>query len=97
MADDDRPVRIETTDERAEKALRAQLASDDSIKDAAQSERDRVFRNHLTARNILHEELGHFGPPEWDYALDDGTRDTLLAHSRQDASYAAIPQTLCAK
>jgi hypothetical protein len=45
--------------------------------------------NTSLGRNILREEIGHFGP--WDgqvYHFDAQTRDRLLAHGRQDAASA---------
>ncbi len=42
------------------------------------------------ARNILHEELGYFTDPQTAYALDDTTRDRLIAHARQDAAHAVL-------
>lgn len=47
--------------------------------------------NAATARNVLHEELGYFGPPERQpYLLSEETKDTLLVHARQDASHAVM-------
>jgi hypothetical protein len=46
--------------------------------------------NFALGRNVLKEEIGDFG--EWQgpkYALDQATRDVLLAHARQDAASAA--------
>ncbi|MBY3314746.1 hypothetical protein [Rhizobium laguerreae] len=42
------------------------------------------------ARNILHEDLGHFDGQLTIYGLDDATRDRLIAHSRQDAALAVL-------
>ncbi|MBY5768570.1 hypothetical protein HFN63_00285 [Rhizobium leguminosarum] len=42
------------------------------------------------ARNILHEDLGHFDGQLTIYHLDDATRDRLIAHSRQDAALAVL-------
>ncbi|MCJ2112970.1 hypothetical protein MKK64_17455 [Methylobacterium sp. E-025] len=42
----------------------------------------------VIARETLHDELGYNGPPETQYDLDQGTRDILLAHARQDAAHA---------
>jgi len=42
------------------------------------------------ARNILHEDLGHFDSQLTTYGLDDATRDRLIAHARQDAAHAVM-------
>ena len=41
-----------------------------------------------TARNVLHEDLGYYRSKTTDYLLDEGVRDKLLAHARQDAAHA---------
>jgi hypothetical protein len=47
------------------------------------------------ARNILNEDLGNFsGSYLTNYALDDETRDRLIAHARQDAAHAVV---LCSR
>lgn len=39
------------------------------------------------ARNVLHDDLGHFDDnSKTEYHLDRFARDRLLAHSRQDAA-----------
>lgn len=46
-----------------------------------------------TAQSVLHEDLGYYRSKTADYDLDQGTRDKLLAHARQDAAhsvYAAV-------
>lgn len=48
-------------------------------------------KNLAVAQNVLHEELGYFGPWEGSgYSLDQSTRDRLLAHARQDSSASAL-------
>jgi hypothetical protein len=44
--------------------------------------------NHLTARNVLHSELGYFSDEQQTYYLDEETRTRLLVHTRQDAAEA---------
>jgi hypothetical protein len=49
-----------------------------------------VDTNFALGRNVLREELGEFG--DWEgasYALDQATRDRLLAHAREDAAASA--------
>ena len=46
--------------------------------------------NHLTARNVLHTDLGYHSDHLPTYRLDVDTRDRLIAHARQDAA-----ETLC--
>lgn len=42
-------------------------------------------QNDALGANVLHEELGYYGPPDSPtYELDDETRNRLLAHARQD-------------
>ena len=44
--------------------------------------------------NILHDDLGEFSDSvEFDYHLDDTTRDRLIAHGRQDAAMAYLMAT----
>ena len=74
-----------STEDLAEKDLRGRLHIIRQI-----DPNDKVGANHATARNVLHEELGQFGTPSASYALDDRTRDILLAHARQDAAWAAL-------
>jgi len=39
------------------------------------------------SRNILHDDLGEFTDSiEFNYYLDDPTRDRLIAHTRQDTA-----------
>ncbi len=44
--------------------------------------------NYVTAQNILHEETGRYGEHEIEYQFSRKTKDTLLAHGRQDAAHA---------
>lgn len=45
--------------------------------------------NIYLGRNVLHEELGYFGPWEGtSYSLEQDERDRLLAHTRQDVASA---------
>ena len=46
-----------------------------------------AHNNDSLGRNILKTDLGDFGP-ETNYALDEETRDRLIAHSRQDIAAA---------
>ena len=51
----------------------------------------KLQENNATAQNILHEDLGMFGQHGLaQYKIDSETRDRLIAHTRQDASLAAI-------
>ena len=52
--------------------------------------KDPASINGITARNVLHEELGYFGETPHNYGLDERTRDALLAHVRQDAAHALL-------
>ena len=45
--------------------------------------------NYAIGRDVLHGELGLNGEqPQHEYFLEESTRDTLLAHSRQDTAHA---------
>jgi hypothetical protein len=45
--------------------------------------------NYAIGRDVLHNELGWKGEARQnEYFLDENIRDTLLAHSRQDAAHA---------
>jgi hypothetical protein len=46
--------------------------------------------NAAIAKNVLHEELGYYSDQPCSYNLDQSTRDTLLAHARQDAAHALV-------
>lgn len=46
--------------------------------------------NKAIARNVLHEELGYYGERKPQYDLEEGIRDTLIAHGRQDAAGALL-------
>lgn len=47
---------------------------------------DRVA-NQIVAQNVLHSDLGYHSDYLPTYALDNATRDRLLAHARQDAAH----------
>jgi hypothetical protein len=44
----------------------------------------------ITARNVLHSELGLFKDEQRVYHLDEATRDRLLAHDRQDTAHTLL-------
>jgi hypothetical protein len=44
--------------------------------------------NLLVAKNVTDEEMGRYGENPLEYALQQKTKDTLLAHGRQDAAHA---------
>jgi hypothetical protein len=46
--------------------------------------------NEITARNVLHSELGLFKDEQRVYSLDEATRDRLLAHERQDTAHTLL-------
>lgn len=46
--------------------------------------------NAVISRHTLHAELGYFSDPQTGYGLNDGKRDRLIAHGRQDAAYALL-------
>jgi hypothetical protein len=50
-----------------------------------------------TARNVLHEDLGYYRSKSTEYALDEATRDKLLAHARQDAAHAVYAASTAAR
>lgn len=51
---------------------------------------DQAAIDAASARDILREDLGYFDHVPTVYALDDKTRDRLIAHARQDAAHAAL-------
>jgi hypothetical protein len=48
--------------------------------------------NAATAKNVLQDELGQFADSHLisQYHLEQGTRDTLLAHGREDTAHALV-------
>src|ERR1700733_4054595 len=48
--------------------------------------------NQITANNVLKSELGEFADRDAlpTYRLDQGTRDRLLAHGREDAAHILL-------
>jgi hypothetical protein len=54
---------------------------------------DESRRNGVVAKNVMFEDIGHFGEPSIKYHLDETRRDILLAHSRQDSAHALINTT----
>ncbi len=44
--------------------------------------------NFIIAKNVLDEEMGRYGDHSLEYSLQQKTKDTLLAHGRQDAAHA---------
>ena len=44
--------------------------------------------NLAVAKNVTNEEMGRYGEHPLEYALKQKTKDTLLAHGRQDAAHA---------
>jgi hypothetical protein len=44
--------------------------------------------NYLVAKNVADEEMGRYGDHPLEYSLQQKTKDTLLAHGRQDAAHA---------
>lgn len=77
--------REETSDDKAQADLRLRLKVMREV-----GETDLEALNFAISRNVLHEELGYFGPGVQGYAIDDRTRDILLVHGRQDAAHAAL-------
>ena len=73
---------VKTTDELAEEDLIRRL----KLIEKLDGKSDIKHRSMTIARNVLHEDLGHFGEPESSYHLDEKTRDRLIAHARQDAA-----------
>ena len=76
-------------DEQAKIAYDAQISAIEGIHALLSSDRLRAAPEKAGAfgRNVLQEELGHFG--SWtggSYELDDEQRDRLLAHARQDVA-----------
>ena len=50
-----------------------------------------------TAQSVLHEDLGYFASKSAEYNLDQGTRDKLLSHARQDAAHAVYAASSTAR
>ena len=76
-------------EERAKAAYEAQVQAIEGIHALVSSDRLRAAHEKASAlgRNVLQEELGHFG--RWtggSYELDEERRDLLLAHARQDVA-----------
>jgi hypothetical protein len=44
--------------------------------------------NLVVAKNVVDEEMGRYGDHLLDYQLQQKTKDTLLAHGRQDVAHA---------
>jgi hypothetical protein len=44
--------------------------------------------NLAIARNVTNEEMGRYGEHALEYSLQQKTKDTLLAHGRQDVAHA---------
>src|SRR5438874_1359221 len=45
--------------------------------------------NHTVARHTVDEEVGRLGEPTiYGYGFDDGIREVLLTHGRQDVAHA---------
>lgn len=71
------------------------LSSDQALKTSVDTivrieGRNQAAIDAVTAKNILHEELGRFTDEQPVYFLDEETRDRLLAHARQDAAHAVL-------
>ena len=49
--------------------------------------------NQAIARNVTDEEMGRYGEHPLEYSLKQKTKDTLLAHGRQDAAHALCNTT----
>jgi hypothetical protein len=71
--------------EKSREALRAAIEGDRSF-----GYKGAWWKNAAKARNILDEELGFFGHSTISYDVDEATRDTLIAHARQDAAHALL-------
>jgi hypothetical protein len=44
--------------------------------------------NLVVAKNVVDEEMGRYGDHQLEYSLQQKTKDTLLAHGRQDVAHA---------
>jgi hypothetical protein len=44
--------------------------------------------NYLVAKNVADEEMGRYGEYPLEYSLQQKTKNTLLAHGRQDVAHA---------
>ena len=81
---------FEKTSKNAEDDLKSKLDAYSLVNDQLRGDPSLLGRPNIYARNILHEELGYFGPVETRYRLDTETRDRLIAHARQDAALASF-------
>lgn len=78
-------------DQNATEALRLQLRA---MKELGA---DQQAIDAATAQNVLHEDLGYFRSKSTEYSLDQGARDKLLAHARQDAAHAVYAASTAAR
>jgi len=73
----------------SDEALRGAIKSIEMLSGA--SEDTRGPKIAAMALNILEKDLGSYSDSAAvDYALDEATRDRLIAHARQDASHAVL-------
>ena len=71
--------------------LKARIKAIRSISFGASKDEIQRQIDQAIARNVLHEKLGYFKSKSFSsYDLDDETRDSLIAHGRQDAAHALI-------
>ncbi|MCX7308848.1 MAG: hypothetical protein NTZ72_13270 [Afipia sp.] len=75
-------------EETADEALRIQLKMARDLK--APFSDPNATANQVTARNVLHDELGRFSDIQREYDIDDATRDRLIVHTRHDAAHALL-------
>ncbi len=81
--------KAQDSDEIAKAVLETGMRVVTEIEKPQGAEADWRFGENFS-KNILHEEIGMFGP--WtgaEYEFDQETRDRLLAHSRQDVARIA--------
>ena len=79
------------SEEKAEQALRGSLSATERFGRLAGQDTKLSWRNHLSAKNVLQDELGQFGEYEGQrYTLTEDERDLLLTHGREDAAWSAM-------
>lgn len=73
--------------ENAAEELKSQLRMDRDLRNWGAH---REVEDNVTARNVLHQDLGRYAGRHTKYDLDEETRDRLIAHTRQDAAQALL-------
>ncbi|MDC0986909.1 hypothetical protein OAS67_06485 [Alphaproteobacteria bacterium] len=94
MTDENSGENVKNSDDLAEEDLKGRLELMSNVNKLAGIKPDGaaalISQSNAIAQNVLRQDMGIFGAPPTTYNFDDGTKNRLIAHARQDAASAKV-------